>query len=827
MKFFTSIIFVLLLITIPVVLFAASGINKQIAYQAVLKTDAGVKAADGDYDIIFKIYDAATGGTLLWTGTHTTANGNAVTLTDGVFSVLLGSGTGNAMTVDFTTDTLYLAVKIESDSEMTPRKRIAAAGYAFNSDTLDGINSLSFLRSDDPDTIASTSVSTILTITQSGTGDILNLFDGATEILTVLDGGNVGIGTSTALENILTVNGGIGLSSTTPATTTNALYNQGGTLFWDGGVTIGTSTSPTYKLEIDGGDVNTIAGGYRDAGTCVSGTCASDRALKNNISPIDGALYAIQALNPVSFEFNDAVYGSGIQHGYIAQEIDTVFPELVGTSAEGYRTIKYGLQLQTYTTAAVKELAGLVLGNITFATNTASSALYISGDGKIGIGTTMPNEALVVSGNVAATGFINLSTEESKTNIVHLGNQDYVGFLNKLANTPITTYNYLQDASDEPLRLGLIAEEAPVEILSTDGKGIDLYKFTSFLAGSIKAQQLQITSLMLGTDLQGNPDGNLELQTFTVASHLVFEGDITVRGQATFNEDTVGQAKILAGDSGVPVNFGEEYKNTPVVTVTPLGIHDVNYGISNISTIGFTIEIDPSQTRDIIFNWHSFASGAGRIHVSDGSIENNIVTVTNDTSPTLVQTNMEEDTTPPMVTVNGNNPAEITVGASYNDLGAAVTDNVDDNLGIKASVNGVDVGDISNISIDTSTSGIHSIMYFATDSQGNIGTAERLVIVGGGDNAPPTEIVEEVIADTTPPVITYLGEETIELTVGDTYVDAGATATDDIDGDLTANIIVHNSVNTTTVGLYTVTYNVSDSAENAALQITRTVIVSS
>jgi len=176
--------------------FAVAGINKQLPYQAVLKTSAGVNVADGDLDMLFKIYSVSTGGSPLWTGTHTAANGNAVTVTDGVFSVLLGSGTGNAMTVDFTDDTLYLGVTIGADPEMTPRKRIGASGYAFNADTLDGIDSLSFLRSDAVDTMSVSSTSTLLTLTQSGTGDILNIFDGATEVFTILDGGNVGIGTS-------------------------------------------------------------------------------------------------------------------------------------------------------------------------------------------------------------------------------------------------------------------------------------------------------------------------------------------------------------------------------------------------------------------------------------------------------------------------------------------------------------------------------------------------------------------------------------------------------------------------------------------------------
>jgi len=83
------------------------------------------------------------------------------------------------------------------------------------------------------------------------------------------------------------------------------------------------------------------------------------------------------------------------------------------------------------------------------------------------------------------------------------------------------------------------------------------------------------------------------------------------------------------------------------------------------------------------------------------------------------------------------------------------------------------------------------------------------------------------IPDITPPVITLNGSSTIDIFVGDTYVDAGATATDDIDGDITANIVVVNLISTSTVGAYTVTYNVSDTAGNPAIQVTRTVNVNS
>jgi hypothetical protein len=57
------------------------------------------------------------------------------------------------------------------------------------------------------------------------------------------------------------------------------------------------------------------------------------------------------------------------------------------------------------------------------------------------------------------------------------------------------------------------------------------------------------------------------------------------------------------------------------------------------------------------------------------------------------------------------------------------------------------------------------------------------------------------------------------------YTDNGSSAYDDIDGDISTNIVVSGSVDTSTVGSYTITYNVSDAAGNPANQVIRTVNV--
>jgi hypothetical protein len=78
--------------------------------------------------------------------------------------------------------------------------------------------------------------------------------------------------------------------------------------------------------------------------------------------------------------------------------------------------------------------------------------------------------------------------------------------------------------------------------------------------------------------------------------------------------------------------------------------------------------------------------------------------------------------------------------------------------------------------------------------------------------------------DTTPPVITLMGGD-INITLGDPYVDPGATASDDVDGNITDRIVVYLDVNTSRVGNYTVRYDVSDTAGNAAREVNRTVRV--
>lgn len=79
--------------------------------------------------------------------------------------------------------------------------------------------------------------------------------------------------------------------------------------------------------------------------------------------------------------------------------------------------------------------------------------------------------------------------------------------------------------------------------------------------------------------------------------------------------------------------------------------------------------------------------------------------------------------------------------------------------------------------------------------------------------------------DGTAPSIALKGLSVVTLEVGSLYVDAGATALDNYDGDLSSAIIMENPVNSFAVGTYLVSYNVSDSSGNRAREVIRTIHV--
>ncbi|MCH7883494.1 tail fiber domain-containing protein [Patescibacteria group bacterium] len=298
----------------------------------------------------------------------------------------------------------------------------------------------------------------------------------------------------------------------------------------DGGHATGFGTA-RFKIMGGSGEVRfpTMPSAANDRTACIksttnaisknSGACGtSSIRYKENIKELKYGLEEVLQLNPVSFNFKKEWDPEDRRRkiGLIAEETVLITPEVIGYNEEGLVDSLDYAKLVPVLTKAIQEM-NLRIDLINAPTTTP--AMYIDSNGNIaiGMGTTTPSYKLHVIGDIAATGFINTSSRDFKKDIKSLNSQFLISnfqsnpndsisnektFLQKITETPIYEYRYEFESSDAPLRLGLIAEEAPKEVLSVDGKGVDIYKLATFtllgvqeLAAHVKSNEDRIAQL--------------------------------------------------------------------------------------------------------------------------------------------------------------------------------------------------------------------------------------------------------------------------------------------------------------------------------------------
>lgn len=126
----------------------------------------------------------------------------------------------------------------------------------------------------------------------------------------------------------------------------------------DGDVGIGTLT-PAARLHVLGNI--RLTGCVQDAnGAALAGTCVSDARFKKEIRGLEPVLDRLAALTPSRYfwrhdEFPEQAFGAGETLGLIAQEVEAVLPELVATTDDGYKAVRYG-ELPMLALQAIKEL---------------------------------------------------------------------------------------------------------------------------------------------------------------------------------------------------------------------------------------------------------------------------------------------------------------------------------------------------------------------------------------------------------------------------------------------------------------------------------------
>lgn len=195
----------------------------------------------------------------------------------------------------------------------------------------------------------------------------------------------------------------------------------------------------------------------------------------------------------------------------------------------------------------------------------------------------------------------------------------------------------------------------------------------------------------------------------------------------------------------------------------------------------------------------------------DGDITNNVVRVEKDGIVTYTATDSSgntfttertivyKDVIAPTISLNSGTELKITVGKEFTDPGFKAVDDVDGDITKNVTIQG---------SVDSHKKGTYTLTYQVEDSSQNQTVIKRTVIID----------------DFTAPIISLNGKTSLSIPVGETFVEPGFSASDNVDGDITSKVQVSGTVDTSKIGHNSITYTVADASGNTT-KITRSVLV--
>ena len=355
-------------------------------------------------------------------------------------------------------------------------------------------------------------------------------------------------------------------------------------------------------------------------------------------------------------------------------------------------------------------------------------------------------------------------------------------------------------------------------------------------SGNIKNVSSNLGLIVPGTGFSiadGSPiNGNAAINNVVNALNSYYSSSVssdstnpTISDQTfSYNENTSSGTEIgnvLAND-----NVGVSSYNISA------GNEDGYFAIDDSGSISLTTTGASSAANDFETSPNSYSITVevsdANSNTSSATITLNVLNVNPEIGFTKSETTLTVDesgsTATFTVVLNTEPTADVDISLSSDDTGEATVlgplslstltfTSADWNVAQTVTVTGVDDSLVDGDQVSTVT-----LTPSSTDTDYNVLSAQTVSVTTEDD---------DIAGDDDAPVITDATGD-LALGTGDSYVGdtVGVSATDNVDGDVTADIVVTgDTVDTDVPGTYTITYNVTDSAGNAATAVTRTVTV--